>query len=122
KRAKASGMSHQQLSDFASTPETGLPHHADSGMPPARPRYQFVGGHAGGPAQESFPGGHQIGGQTHKFAKTSGPPRFTDDGEGPDNWAERATSDPSFRRGALTAKAKSDGETPMQFTRAHYKS
>ena len=44
-KAKASGMSHQQLHDFAATPDAGLPEHAEqgtcaeNGMPPRRPKY-----------------------------------------------------------------------------------
>lgn len=124
-RAKASGMTHQQLHDFAATPETGLPGHVkhmDQGAPAESrgPAYFRWMGHSTGGNETMFPSGHVGDTGLHHFAKSmDGPKDHLEDGG---HWIQKATSAPGFRKGALTAKAHAAGESPMAFARAHYNS
>jgi hypothetical protein len=105
-------MSHQQLHDFASTPDAGLPEHADSGTAPVSRYHRWIG-HRNGSEQSVFPGAHIMEGVTHKLGKT------TDEGMDSGGWISRMTSSPNFHKGALTAKANKAGESPMEFAHSH---
>lgn len=107
------GMSKKSMHDFSSTPDDGLPEHADSGMPPMQRRFKHWVGHHNGGDQSIFPGGHETDGVQHKFAKTTDAPEKMDSG----GWISRMTSSPNFHKGALTAKANKVGEEPMTFAR-----
>lgn len=109
----------QTLHDFASTKNSQMKTHADSGTMPVKRRYQFVGHNGDASVEQNiFPGGHQTSGAFHQFAKTTGPTRFTDEGAAPEKWAEGAVKRP----GALTKKANAAGMAPMSFARRHYNS
>lgn len=128
-----SGMSQDQMRDFASTPEKGLPSepksHMAQGAPPIQRRFQWTGHDATGTGTESVsPKGHVLESTEHRFAKTTGTPQrdylddgavsqdYLDDGK----WIQGVTSSPTFKKGALTAQAHRVGQTPMAFAHAHY--
>lgn len=121
--AKESGMSAQQLHDFAATPEKGLPQHvAKKRLEDGQQPYFRWMGHSSGGDTSTFPSGHVSDAGVHRFAQSvdDTPRDHLEDGGG--NWIQKAVSKPSFQKGALTAKAHAAGSSPMAFAREHYRS
>jgi hypothetical protein len=117
--AKKSGMSHQQLHDYAATPDAGLPEQADNGYLPAGGNLRWIGHDADGSgATGIYPSAHrgEEHGMTHRFAKTTGTPTHMEDGQsGVKHWIQGAVKRP----GALTKKANAAGQSPMSFAHSH---
>lgn len=115
------GMSRSSMKDFASTPEAGLPEHANEGwLSGEGERYHYIGHDAdGGGATSVYPPRHALEGVFHRFAKTTEPEHMEDGSTGAKHWIQGMVNSPSFHKGALTAKANKAGETPMQFAHSH---